>query len=403
VTGGASAPAVGGGTVCPNAGETAYDDGFTVIEMLVALVIVSVGLLALLDGIISAVHSQREKVQRAAAARVASTAIESARQISWNTLLANVPSPGVPSRTTLSKTMSKTSYTYTTTTMQCSTTDNPATCTAPASSGTQAVRVSVNVVWTVGGKQHSLAAGTTITNASSSSVNASGSGTIAGLLGGTTSGTSVTLGTLTVTPSSLAATAANNPASAVTVSMTAVGLSSTTSIPLTWTDDTGSHQLALTSSGGGTWSVSVPASSVTKAPASGSTTATVAFTATAPTGNGIQTANLTLVTQPSFTSCSVSPNPLTLQLLSTTKLANAETLTCTVKALSSSDHVRVSYATPTSTQTSDLTTTDGGTTWKLVLAAGTQVHSGLSTTFTFTATRQSDNASASTSVTCLQA
>src|SRR5206468_3344777 len=137
------------------------------------------------------------------------------------------------------------------------------------------------------------------------------------LLGGSsTSGTTITLGNLTVSPTTVAATSTNNPASAVTVTMTAVGLTSTTSIPLTWTDDTGSHQLNITSSGNTTWSVSVPASS---------------------------------------------------------------------------------------TQTSDMTTTDGGATWKIVLAAGTQLHGGLSTTFTFTATRQSDNATASTTVSVLQA
>jgi hypothetical protein len=146
----------------------------------------------------------------------------------------------------------------------------------------------------------------------------------------------------------------------------------------------------------------VPASSITKAPASGASSATVAFTATPTAGTGFQNANLTLVTQPTFSSCTVSPSPIVFQLL-TTKLSTAETLTCTTKAISSSDTVKVSYATPTSTTTTNLSTTDGGTTWKLVLAAGTQLHSGLSTAFTFTATRASDSATATTTVTVLQA
>ncbi|HVU75083.1 MAG TPA: type II secretion system protein [Mycobacteriales bacterium] len=374
------------------------EGGYTMAEMLVGLVIISFGLLALLDGIILAVHTQRERVQRAAAIRVATTASEDARRIPFSSLAALVGAPQ-----TSTKTVNNTTYQTTTTETLCAVTDGAEACTTPGSGSPSAVRVKVDVKWTSGSKQHSVTVGTSVTDASQALLTGTGTGTISNLLGGSaTSGTSVTLGNLTVSPTSVAVTSANNPTSAVTVTMTAVGLTATTSIPLTWTDDTGSHQTTMASAGNGTWSVSVPASSITKAPASGANTATVAFTATAPTGNGIQTANLTLVTQPTFTGCTVSPNPIVFQLL-TTKLSAATTLTCTVKAVSSSDTVKVSYATPSSTQVSNLTTTDGGATWKIVLAAGTQLHSGLSTTFTFTATRASDSATATTTVNVLQA
>ena len=103
-----------------------------------------------------------------------------------------------------------------------------------------------------------------------------------------------------------------------------------------------------------------------------------------------------------FTSCSVVANPIVLQLLNR-KTALAETLSCNVNGLAATDSVSVSYTSGTGTATKTLTSSDGAS-WSVVLPIGTlMASSGLSESFTFTATRASDSLSATSVVTAVLA
>jgi hypothetical protein len=143
----------------------------------------------------------------------------------------------------------------------------------------------------------------------------------------------------------------------------------------------------MTSANGSTWSATIPASSIKRsvtAPATGSVT----FVAAVP-GGGVTTAKLTVVAKPTFVgNCTVAPTPIALRLL-TTLTQNAETLSCTTSGLSAGDTVTVSYPTSIGTSTGTLTSANG-TSWQLVLPAGTRVKGAPTQTFTFSLTRVSD-------------
>src|SRR5262249_48142666 len=146
-------------------------------------------------------------------------------------------------------------------------------------------------------------------------------GSLANLVGGSAA-SGVTLGSLSLSPSSAAVNSSGTPASAITVTLSAVGLGTGSTIPLTWTDRNGSPQATMTHSTGTTWTATVAAASITKTVADGSS-GTVKFAATV-AGGGIVTSNLTLVGKPTFVgTCTVSPNPIVFLVL-TTKTSLAE-------------------------------------------------------------------------------
>lgn len=357
------------------------DRGFTLVEAMVGLLLVTVGMLALLTEVTAYIRTQGAEKSQAQAVRKLSSTVEDARALSAQGLAATV---GTFSKTTATPSGN---YTVTTDLKLCSLNDSASQCTTPASAATTDRRLVATVAWTYDGKQHTLSTSTSIADRDDSTYRAAGTGALGGLLGGVDRpSTLVTVQSMNANPSPITISATGVPTTAVNVALTTLGLTSaTTTIPVTWTDDTGSHQAALTG-GPSSWNVSIPAGTITKAPPSGQVSTTLTFAAAVPGAQGLTTASVTLTAKPTFASCSITPSPIRLGLLSG-KTTTAETLTCTTAGLRTTDLVQVTYTSGLGTATAALTSNDGAT-WTKVLPSGTALGPlGLLTTFTFNASR----------------
>jgi type II secretory pathway pseudopilin PulG len=376
----------------------AGDAGMTIVEMLVAMTLITVGVLGLLAGLAADIKQQKTEKTQTNAVHIASSALENARSESWASLVSLVG-------TTVSQpvTVDGVTYTEVTNLQACSATDAPATCTTPAAGVAETARANVQVSWTNTGGTHTVKMSRNLADTDSSTV--SSTTNPLGSCGG--SGTTLVIGSLSLSPSSVSVNSAGTPSSNVTATLTETGLSSASCVPLTWSDDNGSHQLTMTG-GGGTYSVTIPASSITKTV--GTTGGTVNFTATVPGSQAVPTTALTIVGQPTFTgNCSVSVvglglNTITLVPLSRNTLL-AATLTCTTTNLSKTDSVTGTYASGVSPATRNFTmSSTNGTTWTATLPAGSaMVKTGAAEAFTFSLKRASDNATATTSLNALLA
>lgn len=369
--------------------------GFTLVETMVAIVIVTIAIFAMTAELTAYLHHQANERSRTTAVRFMTTAVENARRLTPATL-ASLPALSSGTRTELGKT-----YTTTTTLAHCSASDAPTACTTPTSAAQEDLRVRVTVSWSDGTTTKRVSTYTSVADDSTGTYSPTGSGTLSTLVGGVAStATSVTVSSFTASPS-VVTVSSGTPTSAITLTLSSVGLtSSTSSIPVTWSDDNGSHQWSLTG-GPSTWSATIPASSITKAVTSG--TSSLVFAATVPGTSALTTATVTVKPAVTFGTCSVSPGTILLTVL-TRKTALAETLTCTTTGLASTDSVTVSYPSGAGTAGGTLTSSNG-TSWSLVLPAGTSMQSGvtLSETFTFTATRVSDSVTASKTLTAVMA
>jgi trimeric autotransporter adhesin len=378
--------------------STDLDEGLTLVEMMVAIFIISVGLLALVGELAANLHGQIADKRQAVAVRLATTSLEDARNLSY-TGLSSLAGAGTSTPTTINGT----SYATAETVQLCAASAAQGTCTSPASGAASDVRVQVVVSWLEGTKTRKVLMASNVSDTSEKTVTASGSGTLGSLLGGSDSQSgSVVLGVLTVSPTTSSVDSSGHPASSVTATLNVTGLTSSTTFPLTYSDDNGSHQVTMSSSGSNTWSATISSSNITKS-LSGNQSGSVTFAATVPNG-GIATASLSLVAKPAFVgNCTVSPNPIVFQLL-TTKTSSAETLTCTTSGLAKTDSVTVSYPKPSGgTGNGTLTSTDGST-WTLTLPSGTTLKGAPNETFTFSLTRVSDGvAGSSQNVTVLAA
>ncbi len=362
------------------------DEGFTLIETMVAIVLVTIAVFALTAELGAYLHHQANEKSRTSAVRLMTTTLENARHASWSTVKGiNGTNAAAVGR-----------FTTTTQVQQCTVTDPEGTCTAPASDAVRDVRVRVTVSWLDGSTRKQVSSYTSLADDADGSYSPTGSGTLSTLVGGVAqTATTATVSSFTASPSPTSVQTTGVPTSPVTLSMTSLGLTAgTTSIPVTWTDDNGSHQVSLTG-GPSSWSATVPAASIKKVVASG--TSTITFAATVPGTSALVTAVLTVKPAVGFTSCTVSPTPIPGSLL-TRKTTQAETLTCTTYGLASTDTVSVSFTSGSSTATRSLTSSNG-TTWTTTLASGTSLATlGLTEAFTFTATRASDGVTATTVV-----
>lgn len=372
-------------------GTHACDAGMTIIEMLVAMALISVAVLGLLGELVADIKQQHTEKLQTNALRVASSTLESARNLSWSSLQSLVGT------TTTTPTVEGTTYTDVTKLQLCAPTDAPTVCNTPASNAPTTARATVSVSWTNNGTSHTVKMQRNFANLSNSTVSTTTSPL--GSCGG--SGVTLVSGSLSLSPSTVTVNSAGHPSGNVTATLTATGLSNTSCVPLTWSDDAGSHQLTM-NGGSGTYSITIPAASITKTVSTSG--GTVAFTATVPGSQAVPSTNLTIQGAPAFSTCTVSVvslglNTITLSPLTRKSLLPA-TLSCTTSNLSSSDTVKVTYLSGSSNQTTNLTSTTG-TTWTATLAAGTQLATGLagSEVFTFNLTRASDGATASRAVT----
>ncbi|HET6910261.1 MAG TPA: prepilin-type N-terminal cleavage/methylation domain-containing protein [Mycobacteriales bacterium] len=337
------------------------DEGMTLIEIVIAMAIVTVGLLGMLSEVVSYIKEQSTQRAHATALRCATTTLEDARATSAG---AHVPGPV---HCTTSNGIS-----YTTTTKLTPETD-------PSVS-----RLVVTVNWTDGHGPHQISLNSATTDTSARALSSDTGSLITNATG--TNGATVTVGSLSLSPSSVSVDSSGTPGSDVTATLAIVGVSQGTSVALTWTDDNGAHQTSMTSSDGKTWSATVSKSMITRKVTAGSKT--VVFSATIPGVNAPVTASLTAVPQPDFNgSCSVLANPIVTLLRKTTL---PEVITCNTVGLSSSDHMQATYASGSSTATATLSSSDGST-WTATLPAGTSMAAtGSTESFTFTLTRQSD-------------
>jgi type II secretory pathway pseudopilin PulG len=369
------------------------DDGMTIVEMLVAMTLVTVAVLGLLGELAADIKQQHTEKTQSAAVRLATSELESAKSTSFASLLSLVGT------TTDTPTVQGTTYTRVTTLQLCSATDAPGTCTTPAGTTPSTARATVAVSWTNNGSTHTVRMSRNLADTSSKTLSTALNPL--GSCGG--GGTTLVTGTLALSPSSVTVNSSGNPSSAVTATLTQTGLSNATCVPLTWSDDTGSHQLSMTGSGG-TYSVSIPASSITKVVSSSG--GSVSFTATVPGSQAVPSKSLTIVGPPTFASnCTVSVAGLGLNIIKLAVLSRnsllAATVTCTTTGLSSTDTVKATYASGSSGNTKTLSlTSSNGNTWTGTIPAGTAMaSSGTSEAFSFSLKRISDDATASSSLT----
>jgi len=357
------------------------DEGMSLVEVVVAMAIVTVGLLGMLTEIVTYFHQQSSQRAHAVALRLATTALEDSRRVSPGTL-----TPGTITAPPVTK--DNVSYTTTTTVQMCAPTDQT-TCTTPASGGPSVARVQVSVGWTDSHGAHHVAL-STADDATKGYLPGSSSGLLSNSSGA--SGASVSASALGLSPTSVATDSNGNPVSNITATVTINGLSASTTVPLTWTDDNGAHQVSMSDVGGTTWSVTVSKSSIKRAGSS-----TVAFAATVPGIQVFPTATLTVTPQAVFVgSCSVTASPIVLTPL-TRKTSLAELFSCTTNGLSTTDSVQAVYASGTGTATLTLSSVNGST-WTATLPAGTSmVNSGSTENITFQLSRASDGSIANQS------
>ncbi len=378
-------------------GQDDGEAGFTLVESLVGLMLVTVAILALTAELATYVHHQANERARTSAVRYMSTSVETARGLSAYAL-SQIPSGTV---TVAPKTIGGITFTTTETLQRCTIGDAAGTCTTPSSAAVLDTRVRITVTWPDGATTRSVTTSTSLADDGTGHYNPTGSGSLSTLVGGT--------GTLTngVSVSGFSAASAQmgvgtdgHPTGPVVLTLNAVGLAATvTSIPVTWTDDNGSHQWTLTG-GPSAFTATIPAASITKVVASGSST--LRFAATVPGTSALSTADVVLKPGVTISGCSVTVNPIVLTVL-TRKTSLVETLTCTTTGITATDTVTATYASGTGTASKALSSSNG-TSWSTTLPAGTLMAStGLSESFTFTATRASDSVSATASVSAVLA
>jgi type II secretory pathway pseudopilin PulG len=362
----------------------------TLVEILVAITLVTVAILGLLGELASYIKQQHLEKTQVTAIRLANGSLESAQQMSFSAL------KGLAGTNTATQTVRGTAYTQTTKVQVCSATDSPNTCTTPTGSTPQVVHASVTVSWVANGSTHTIQLQRGYADKSTATVSSATSPL--GNCGG--SGTTLVIGSLSLSPSSVTVDSSGHPTSDIKVTLTQTGLSNATCVPLTWSDDTGPHQVSMTPSGS-TFTVTIPKASITKTVSTSG--ATVPFTATVPGSQAVPSASLTIIGQPAFGTCSVqvlglATNTITLVPL-TRKSLLAVPMSCTTLNLSKTDTVKATYASGTGTQTVSMTSTDG-TNWSVTLPANTlMASSGASEAITFSLTRASDGATATKSLT----
>lgn len=363
----------------------------TLIEILVAIGIVGVGVLALLGELATDIKQQTLEKSHATALHLADSALESAKAMSYSALV------GQAGTTTTTAGVNGVSYTETKTFQVCSPTDTPNACTTPGSGAVSTVHANVSVSWVFGGKRHTIHVAQSLSDDSALTVSSATSPL--GSCGG--SGTTLVAGHLALSPSSVTVNSSGNPTSNVTATLTETGLSNASCVPLTWSDDNGAHQVTLTG-GSGTFSATISATAIKKStPTSGGS---IAFTATVPGSQAVPSATLTLLGAPAFSgNCTISVAGLGLNVISLVPLTRNTLLpaglSCTTQNLTTSDSVVATYQSGTGTKNITLTSSNG-TAWTATLPSGSaMVKTGLSEVFTFNLTRASDGSTASQNVT----
>jgi type II secretory pathway pseudopilin PulG len=360
------------------------DDGVTLIEVVVAMGIVLVSLLALLGEFTTYLHQQRTQRAHAFALRVATTTLEDARRLPHDQVT------GVPP--TATQTHDGIAYTTTTHVDSCDPT-NQATCVTKTGTGSVA-RLGVTVSWSDSTGAHHLDLSTADADTHLSTITGSTPGMTNNATGVT--GTAVSLTSFAVSPSTVSIDSNSHPTTDVTLSLAVTGLATTTNVSATWTDDSGTHHADLSNTSGNTWTAVVPKAQITRA-VSGSSS-TVTFAATVPGLAAMPTATLTVVPLPTLSNCHVTAAPIVLVPF-TRRTSLSEVLSCSASGLVGTDTVTATYASGAGTATVSMTSSGNGSSWSYTLPANTSmVSSGSTELLTFTLNRASDSYTASTNL-----
>lgn len=281
------------------------DEGFTLVEMLVALFIVSSSLLALLAGFLASASSLRSQEARASAVRVGMQQNDKLRTIAYSAVTASTQSVPLNGRT----------YTVVTTVTEV---DSRPGMTVP---GDTVKRVSTVVSWTLGGQTRSVTLATAIAPPAT------------GTTGTTTSPSSPAAASITamsINPDTVGVDANGRPTEVLNVRLAITNYSGTARIG--WTDDTGPHEVLASSTDGVNWRFAIPTDQVTKRVSAGSTV-DLDFRATLSSGTSASAAVQLVgpapatVTPLSIT-CSVSPNAVSVNGSGKNQVAVANS--CTV-------------------------------------------------------------------------
>lgn len=395
-----------------DARRTGADDGFTLVEMSVAMVVLSIVLAALGAFLITAVAQQQRNELRSQAVQVAQQAVEEARALPWELLgfysddaaigtctspagaVVSIPAPAnaaqrsarVPTAGPRTVPVQGTDYTRTVCYRWF---DDPADGTgASDTNGTQDAKlIEVDVAWTSRGvtQTHRVEARRAPTASEVAPRSASGH---------------QPFGITSVTPDPTASHGATiddsgNLSSALT--FTATTSTGVSTVQLRWSDATGADRLVtLSTSGSSTsWSTTLPVGTG-PFPA-----AAVTFTLTAYSSTGETSTQTTRVsfsqTPGSLTITSVSATPNSVDVNSAGNTAVAFTVNATTGSAATS--ASVSYTNRSGARVTQSMTTVSSTSFSRTFPAGSGPFADGATTFTVTVTSSSGTASSSTTVT----
>lgn len=368
--------------------ERSREDGMSLVEMMIAVLVMSVALSALAATFFSSLRSIESQRVVSGATRVGSTELERARAIDYGALATG----------TTTTTDSELGRTYDVTRTITEVDVDPGNAIA-----TDLVKeVALTVSWTLEGQTNSAQFATSIARP--------GDGT-----GGTTSGPAI--GDVSVAPSSVTVNSTGNPSTSVAVTVPVSGLTFGDVVTLTWSDDAGPHTRTATWTSGESVTFTIPPGDIKRAIAV-DTTALVTFSAEV--SSLTKSATLT-VQRPSGTlvtigTVQITPDPITVGAAHKTQGCNGSrcentgpvTFTVFVSGLNTSvdeDSVRVSiplegggvHELALVRDTTDLTKWTAGLAAYQLKIDGPD--SGIDfTTFTFTAIRVADDVQDSKSV-----
>ncbi len=369
------------------------EDGVSLVEMLVAIFILSVALFALLGGLITSARSLADQRSRSAATRVASEHLEELRAQGFDALRASA------SPVTVTRTLDGRTYTITTTLQEEDA--DPATAGGPT-----VMRVTATVSWTVGTVARSEVHTTAV---------APDPGSIAS--GGSTPAQRIV--SVNLNPNPTVIDAAGNPTRDVSATVVLDGFDDQAYVALTWVNDGGGTKTQyLTSTDGGiTWVGVVSRTDIVRVIAPGETSPGLDFTVSVGSPTSLsQPYTLSLTAQssspPTITSASISVSQITVENHNNCNGPNkcrntvAVTFSATVDGINpAQDSVRVKYQLYDGTFEErplryDDPATGGSGAWVDTVAVLTvKFKQGPSQPFEFTVLRSADNASTSTQLT----
>ncbi len=235
------------------------DEGFSLVEMLVAIFVIAIGLMALLSTLTASAASLVDQRARTGATRVAGEHMESLREIGFDQLKANMAA-GVYT-TPSTKAMDGRTYTITTTVTE----RDAETGNAPVAGRETVMLVRSALAWTAGTTPRAVTYDTAVAR---NPLTAAAVGT-----GGCTAGADQSIESINIVPSPATVSASGAPLQPFTATVKLCGFLQTALVQLTFVSEGLGLQFETLSSadGGITWTATIPISKVRKTVPEGKT------------------------------------------------------------------------------------------------------------------------------------